>query len=172
VNESSDGAIGPRPFRFTPRPGPSIEGPAFTIYFKALVTAVVFGTAAWTLWLWVDGKIVGGTASIMTLFLAAVVMMAYTWWAMMRSVTTLDGESMQQTWIWHKKMELRDLGSAKLIRVPGLDWLIAPRIYLRPLMGKFALFYVASPEMIAECERLVRELRAFRAGSGVGAPGS
>ena len=79
MNPSSDRAAGAPPFRFTPRAGPSIEGPAFTIVFKALVTAVVFGTAGWTFWLWIDGKIVGGTASIMTLFLAAVVMMAYTW---------------------------------------------------------------------------------------------
>jgi hypothetical protein len=163
VNDEALETAGPPPFRFSPRAGSSVEGPAFTIAFKALVTAVVFGAAGWTAWLWMDGKIVGGTASIMTLFVLAVVMMTYTWWAMMRSVTTLDSESMQQTWVWHKKMELGDLGSAKLIRVKGLDWLIAPRIYLRPRMGKFALFYVASPEMIAECERLVQQLREFRA---------
>ena len=81
---------------------------------------------------------------------------------MIRSVTRLDGESLQQTWVWHKKMELRDLGYAKMIRVRGLDWLIAPRIYVRPVMGKFAIFYAASPEMLEEFERLVRELRAFR----------
>jgi hypothetical protein len=30
------------------------------------------------------------------------------------------------------------------------------------LMGKFAVFYAADPAMLAEFERLIRELKAFR----------
>jgi len=44
----------------------------------------------------------------------------------------------------------------------GLDWLIAPRLYLRTLPGKFAVFYLADPALLAESQRLVRELKAFR----------
>jgi len=46
--------------------------------------------------------------------------------------------------------------------VRGLEWLIAPRLYVRTLMGKFAVFYASSPEMVAEFERLVSELKTFR----------
>jgi len=59
-------------------------------------------------------------------------------------------------------MELGELAYGKLIRVRGLDWLIAPRLYVRTLMGKFAVFYAASPAMVAEFERLVAELKEFR----------
>ena len=43
-----------------------------------------------------------------------------------------------------------------------LDWLIAPRLYVRTLLGKFAVFYAADPSMLAEFERLLAELKAFR----------
>ena len=33
-----------------------------------------------------------------------------------------------QRWIWDKHMALDDLAFGKLIRVRGLDWLIAPRL--------------------------------------------
>ena len=55
-------------------------------------------------------------------------------------------------------MELRELAYGRLIRVRGLEWLIAPRLYVRTLTGKFTVFYAASPDMIREFERLVAEL--------------
>ena len=39
---------------------------------------------------------------------------------------------------------------------------VIPRLYVRTLTGKFAVFYAASPEMVAEFERMVSELKAFR----------
>ena len=163
MNETPVEALGPAPFRFKPSQGPSIEGPAFSWAFKALVTAVVFGMALWFFQLWTAGKVTGGAVSIMTWFLAALAMIVYTWWCMVRSRTTLDAQSIRQTWMWQKKMDLRDLAYAKLIRVRGLEWLIAPRLYVRTLMGKFAVFHAADPRMLAEFERLVAELKVFRA---------
>jgi len=39
---------------------------------------------------------------------------------------------------------------------------MAPRFYVRTLMGKFAVFYVSNADVQAECERLRTELAAFR----------
>jgi hypothetical protein len=39
---------------------------------------------------------------------------------------------------------------------------MAPRFYVRTLMGKFAVFYVSSPHVQQECARLSAELSAFR----------
>ncbi|WP_395685640.1 hypothetical protein [Caenimonas koreensis] len=163
MNETPVEALGPPPFRFTPSDGPSIEGPAFSWSFKALVTALVFGMVFWFIQLWVNGKVSGGAVSILSWFLAALAMILYTWWCMVRSVTTLNAQELRQTWMWQKKMELRELAYCKLIRVRGLEWLIAPRLYARTLMGKFAVFHCADPRMLAEFERLVAELKAFRA---------
>lgn len=163
MNETPVEALGPPPFRFTPSYGPSIEGPAFSWSFKALVTALVFGMVIWFVQLWLTGKVSGGLVSILSWFLAALAMIIYTWWCMVRSVTTLNTQELRQTWMWLKRMELRELAYGKLIRVRGLEWLIAPRLYVRTLMGKFAVFHCADPRMLAEFERLVAELKAFRA---------
>lgn len=149
--------IGPPPFRFEPAGG-AIRGPAFSVFFKVLATVLVFGSAAWFARLWLAGALPG----LLTWFLAALAMMLYTWWCVLRSVTTLDTEALHQSWIWDKKLELRELAYGKIVRVPGLDWLIAPRLYARTLMGKFAVFYATDPRMIAEFERLAFELKAFR----------
>jgi len=162
VNESLVEALGPPPFRFTPSRGPTMHSRALSPCFKLLATALALGLAYWFIVLWLDGKVAGGAVSIMSWFMAALAMTLYTWWHILRSVTSLDSSQLQQTWVWPKKMELRELAYGKLIRVRGLEWLIAPRLYVRTLLGKFAVFYAADPAMIAEFERLVAELKDFR----------
>jgi hypothetical protein len=155
-------ALGPPPFRFTPSRAP-MRGPAYSLTFRLLATAIVFGSAAWLLQLWSAGLLGGHARNLGSWFAAGAALMLYTWWCIVRSMTSLDQEALRQTWIWNKRMELRELAYARLIRVRGLDWLIAPRIYVRTLHGKFAVFYAADAEIVAEFERLARVLAAFRA---------
>ena len=155
-------AFGPPPFRFELPGGQPLQGPAFSPAFKFIATVLVAVTSGWFVQLWQAGKVSGGTVSILSWFLAALAIMVYTWWCIVRSVTRLDGQALSQTWVWDKKMELRELAYGKLIRVRGLEWLIAPRLYVRTLMGKFSVFYATDPRMIAQFERLVAELKAFR----------
>ena len=155
------GVMGPEPFRFKPSQGPSMQGPAFSPPFKVLITIVVFGTSLWGVHLWWSGK-VAAQGSLFTWFGTAMLLMLYTWFCVVRSVTTFDEKMLRQSWIWEKRMELADLAYAKLFRVRGLDWLVAPRLYVRTLVGKFSVFYVADAALLAESERLVEELKAFR----------
>lgn len=155
--------MGPAPFRFVPSPeGGVIEGPAFSLPFKLLATVIVGGCAFWLAQLWAAGALGSAKTGGLGWFLAGMVLMAWTWWAIMRSRTRLDRQGLHQRWIWDKHMALDDLAFGKLIRVRGLDWLIAPRLYVRTFMGKFAVFYAATPAMIAEFERLVAELKETR----------
>ncbi len=162
MNESLAEALGPPPFRFTPAPAPTLRGPAFSPFFKLIACALAIGLAAWMMMLWREGKMPGGTVSILAWFLAALAMICFTVWHIVRGVTTLDAQYVQQTWMWQKKMELRELAYAKVFRVRGLEWLIAPRLYVRTLLGKFAVFHCADARMLAEFERLAAELQAFR----------
>lgn len=158
-------APGPPPFRFEPRAAGGLRAPAFSRFFRLLATALVAGTGTWMYHLWQAGKLVpAGSTNAMALGwpVGALAIMVYTWWYIQTSRTELTAEALHQSWMWDKKMELRELAYAKLIRVPGLDWLIAPRLYVRTLLGKFAVFYTADRELLVEFERLVRELRAFR----------
>lgn len=162
MNQDLVEALGPPPFRFELPDGQPLQGPAFSPAFKFIATALVSVTLGWFIQLWMTGKVSGGAVSILSWFLAALAMMGYTWWCIVRSVTRIDRQVLSQTWVWDKKLELRELAYGKLIRVRGFEWLIAPRLYVRTLMGKFAVFYAADPRMIAQFERLVRELKSFR----------
>jgi hypothetical protein len=167
--------LGPAPFRFTPsqhgqrdqadQAAPSsgrVEGAAFSLPFRLLATVIVGGCAFWLAQLWSAGSLGSAKTGGLGWFLAGMVLMGWTWWAIMTSRTHLDAEGLHQRWIWNKHMAYDDLAFGKLIRVRGLDWLIAPRLYVRTLFGKFAVFYGATPELIAEFERLIAELKDTR----------
>ncbi|MET0541355.1 MAG: hypothetical protein ABWZ88_06325 [Variovorax sp.] len=153
--------MGPAPFRFAPQGG-AIEGPAFSAMFKLLATVIVGGCAVWMARLWAAGALGSSTTGGLGWFIAGLAIMVWTWWSIITSRTRIDAKGLHQRWVWDKHMELDDLAYAKVIRVRGLDWLIAPRLYARTLMGKFSVFYGATPELIAEFERLGAELREFR----------
>ena len=146
-------SFGPPPFQFTPT-GP-LEAPAFGPGFKALVWLLLLALAAWT---WRLGLSMRESPWAW----AALAMMAYTAWHIQRSRTRLSAQAIEQTWVWNKRFELRDLAYAKVIRIRGLEWLVAPRIYVRTLMGKFAVFYSSDKAMLDEFARMSRELEAFR----------
>ena len=140
-----------------------MQGPAFSRTFKLLATVMVLGSAAWLARLWWAGLLARTLGPQAAWFLAAEAILLWTWWEVLRSRTSVDTQALRQTWMWEKKMDLADLATARLIRVRGLEWLIAPRLYVRTLVGKFAVFYTADPRMTAEFERLIAELKDFRA---------
>ncbi|MEY4882722.1 MAG: hypothetical protein RIS34_576 [Pseudomonadota bacterium] len=143
-------------FAFVPATG-RIECSAFSAPFKALAVTLVTLAMVWGWRMWASGLLEPSLQSSGWL-VAALCMMAYTQWHILRGKTTLDGVAIQQTWVWSKRTELRDLAYAKLIRVRGFEWLIAPRLYTKTFSNKLAVFYAASPVMLAEFHRLEQEL--------------
>ena len=111
---------------------------------------------------WLAGRAAGGALSSGGWLLGALLIVAYTWWCMLTSRTEIRPDCLHQSWVWDKRMALSDLAFGKMIRIRGLEWLIAPRIYVRTVMGKFGVFYAASPEMVAEFERMIIELKELR----------
>ena len=94
----------------------------------------------------------------------ALSMMSYTGWYILTGVTTLDSMALQQTWVWHKRIDLRELAYAKLIRVPGFDWLIAPRLYTKTASNKLTVFYASSKPMLAELKKIESALQVQQRG--------
>lgn len=150
-------------FAFTPAGG-RIQCSAFSTPFKALAVALVTLAMVWGWQMWAKG-LLEPTLQSSGWIIAALCMMAYTEWHILRGKTTLDGTALQQSWVWSKRTELRDLAYAKLIRVRGLDWLIAPRLYTKTFSGKLAVYYAAAPAMLTEFQRLEQELKAVRNGT-------
>jgi hypothetical protein len=142
-------------FVFHPR-HPEREVPAFSTSFRALAWALLLGLGAWMLSI----KQAHGTNAALW-GLAAWTMMAWTVWNIQRSRTRLSAQGLFQTWIWNKQMAMQDLAYARLIRVRALDWLIAPRLYVRNLSGRFTVIYCADTDMLEDMARLSEELYAF-----------
>jgi hypothetical protein len=160
TSPAPSGWMGPPAFRFSVL-GERVEAPAFSRTFKVLATAMMLGCGAALGQLWWQGAHTTSGLSV-SWFSAGWLLMLVTWWFILRSRTRLDGQGLHQSWIWDKRMSFDELAYGKLIRVKTLEWLIAPRLYVRTLDAKFAVFYAASPELLAEFERLCAELKAFR----------
>ena len=155
-------ALGPEPFRFTPSTGPSIEGPAFSATFKTLTSLLVTSTGFWLALVWLGERAKGGGNALLLWFLAALVMMVFFWWWILASRTRIDEAGLHQTWYADKHMAMADLATVSVVRLRGLEWLVAPRVHARTLMGKFVVFQAADAELLDEFERLSKELKAFR----------
>lgn len=158
-------AIDPLPapsaaFSFIPTDG-SVRSPAYSLAFKTMAVLIVTAAVLWGAQLWSNGQIALTLRSSGWL-LAALAMMVYTEWHILRGTTTLDSTALLQTWVWNKRVTISDLAYARLMRVKGLDWLIAPRLYTRTFSNKLTVFYAASPQMLVEFERLALELKAAR----------
>lgn len=149
-------SLGPAPFVFHPQ-APEKAVSAFSLSFKILGWCMLLGLGGWMVThqdFWqTQAAVWGGLAWLL---------MAATVWAVGRSQTRLDAQELFQSWLWDKKMPVRELAYAKLIRVPGLDWMIAPRLYVRNLSGKFTVIYCADPAVLKDMKRLCQELETFR----------
>ena len=150
----------PELFSFAPSGG-RVESSAFSVPFKILATALIAPAVIWGGQLWTSGTIAMTLASSGWLF-AALCLMVYTGWYIYNGKTTLDNSTLEQTWVWHKRAELRQLAYVKLIRIRGFDWLIAPRLYTKTYAGKLVIFYASSPDMLVEFQRMEAELKALR----------
>jgi hypothetical protein len=151
--------LGPAPFVFNPSV-PEQAVPAFTRSFRLLAWSMVLGLGIWILRspeTWNTPLAWWGAL--------AWLLMVITAWAIERSRSTLSSERLLQTWLWDKKMTIRELAFARLIRFPGLEWLIAPRLYVRNLSGKFTVIYCADRAVLQDMKRLCAELHQFRTGS-------
>ena len=157
--------LGPAPFRFELQ-AEKVEGSAFSLAFKTLTCTVVVFCGYWLLSLWLQGKF-GGNADLEGLrtagwFILGWGLLACTAWFVLISRIRLDPTGITQSWMWTKHFDFDDLAVAQLIRIRGLEWLIAPRLYTRTLAGKFSVFYVSDAAVLLEMERLSHELKAFR----------
>lgn len=115
-----------------------VSGPSFPLSVKIMASALmlallVFGAMNWL-----------GPAAVQTpvlaagewWFIAAVAVVIGTgYWGIMTGRTSCDGRSIEQTWLWHKQVQLTDITQVKLISVSGLHWLVVPRLVVRTGFG-------------------------------------
>ena len=124
------------------------EGAAFPLPVKALASLLVAALLFWGIR--AADQIVGvgwsaGAVAFMAITLC-VIGLCYYW--IMCSRTAIDATSIRQTWLWPKRVALADITQAKLIYVPYLRWLIAPRLIVRARgLGMF-VFHAADDKVL------------------------
>ena len=132
----------------------ALEGASFSPALKGLATAMVLALVAGTwravilgAWGQLDGQSLGVIG-----FLAVLILAAYR--GILTSRTRIDGLGIEQTWLWQKKVKLAEITQLKLIHVPSLSWLIAPRLVVRTHGIGVTTFHVADPQLLEACRKL------------------
>lgn len=134
----------------------AVSGPSFPVSVKTMATAMM-------LVLLVSGSMtLLGPAQVPSpalaagewLFLVAVTAVIGTgYWSIVTGRTSCDGHTIEQTWLWRKKVRLVDITQIKLISVPGLNWLVVPRLVVRTGYG-LTTFHAGNPAIYARFKLL------------------
>jgi hypothetical protein len=134
--------------------GQPVSGPAYGRAFRALATAmlafVVVMAARATLNLPDDQQAEQGY------WLLGIGLMALlaSYWVFLRSTTTIDAAGIRQSGLTEKKVEWREVYSARLFGPP-----FARRLIVRTVNGRFRFFFGGSPELL---EAFARVAQAYR----------
>ncbi len=131
-----------------------VEGPAFPMLVKGLATLLMLAMLYWgagaeqqIIW-----KEFSTGAALLFGGALLITVVAYVW--ILKSRTSIDGQAIEQTWVWKRRVLLADITQAKFIYVPYLSWLIAPRLIVRAGPG-VNVFYSASPQVQRVFARLM-----------------
>ena len=131
-----------------------VEGPAFPPLVKLLAGLLLAALAFWG-WRAADRLAAADWTWPGALLLAAAIaciVLAYYW--MVRSRTTVSATHIRQSWIWPKQVALDDIAQAKLIAVPRLEWLFAPRLVVRVRGQGVQVFHAADAAVLRAFVRL------------------
>ncbi|MBP5989172.1 MAG: hypothetical protein KA766_04125 [Piscinibacter sp.] len=134
---------------------PAVEGAAFTPLIKGTAAALIAGLAA-TGWRAADtlATAPGGSRSALLFLGLLAVLAAFCFWWILISRTRVTATHLHQTWWSDKRVVLAEVTQTKLILIPGLTWLIAPRLVVRTRSTGSVVFHAAERPVIAAFARI------------------
>ena len=133
----------------------TFAGPAYSRPAKAIATLLVaaLGVTAVRNAGLLDAAAWPSAAKASLGLIAGAVAVCYYW--ILASRTSVDATHITQTWLWSKRVALADVVQAKFIYLPGLAWLVAPRLVVRARgRGAATVFPAADPAVLREFARL------------------
>jgi len=92
--------------------------------------------------------------SAYALFFGGLVLVLGSYLTILRSRTAISPTHIRQFGLWTREVALADVSQAKLIHIPMLRWLIAPRLMVRVRGRGLYTFYTADPEVLAYMRHL------------------
>lgn len=117
-------------------------GPAYHQIFKAMATALMMAIVFYAYRaLEKDGGAVL-TLQARMLFAMAGLTVLFTYYGLLRSQTTIDGEGITQSWMFKKPVAWEDIRGARVQRHP-----LTVRLVVRTQAGRFLVYDAGSPEL-------------------------
>lgn len=137
---------------FVPHVSPMVA-PAYGLVYRLFLLGCLIALVGWALSLLIGSTAQPVDKGMMGWLIAGLALVLYMGIVMLRSRTTLTTDTLSQDWVWEKKVILSQVTYVRLIRLRGMEWLIAPRLLVRDGHGPFKTFHTSSPEMWKEFER-------------------
>ena len=135
-------------------PPVALEGPAFTFGVKVLATILVASVAAlgWQ----AAPALLGGRASWPSLLFLGLVLafVGAGYVSILRSRTRINATHIEQDWIVDKRVAIADITQVKFIYVPGLTWLVTPRLIVKARFPGSMVFHAADARVLKAFARL------------------
>lgn len=133
-----------------------VSGPSFPITIKVLATVLVAALIVYG-WMALGGppaERAGALGASDWGFLVAVTAVIGSGYrVILTGRTCFDGEAIEQSGLWRRTVKLADIRQVKLIHLPGLAWLVVPRLVVRTGTG-LTTFHAGDPAVLACFKRL------------------
>lgn len=129
-------------------PGTTLESPAFPRLSRWLAVALIVMLALAALRASPQLLSASWTLNSLLLMLGAGLTIAWLGYWIVFSRTRLEDQTLVQTWIWTKRTRVDEVAQLKLVFVPGLVWLVAPRLLVRQRSGAVLWFQAADVQLL------------------------
>lgn len=131
----------------------SVEGAAFPLLIKILASLLMLALFFWGYQAAQEIAKEALSWSALAVIGASLIVCSMVYYWILNSRTSIEQGVIAQTWLWNKRVAVRDVTQAKFIYIPYLSWLIAPRLVVRVGMGVY-VFHAASPRVLEAFARL------------------
>jgi hypothetical protein len=135
------------------QPAQNITGPAYSAWFKLLATLMSLVLAGYGVSVVLRFPILDYGLGVQLLLLAALIMLALSYYGFLHSTVTIDQNGITQTWLINRHVEWRDIRSAKMLGIPRAGWLFPPRLVVRT-GNAFSTFNGGTQELLTEFAKI------------------
>ena len=135
------------------QPAQTVTGPAYSAWFKLLATLMSLVLAGYGVSVVLRFPILDYGLGVQLLLLAALLMLALSYYGFLHSTVTIDERGITQTWLVNRHVEWRDIRSAKMLGIPRAGWLFPPRLVVRT-GNSFSTFNGGTQELLTEFAKI------------------
>jgi hypothetical protein len=135
------------------KPEQTVHGPSYSMWFKLLATVVSASLLLYGINIASRFPIMQYGFGVKALLACAGLMLIVSYYWFLKSTVTVDDKGITQTWIYNRKVEWRDVRSAKMIGIPYLSWIFPPRLVVRT-GNSFATFNGGNQAVLVEFAKI------------------